>query len=393
MKNKKSSFSTEFTDNHREPQRKNHVNLLIMKIMVQIIFLMVFSFCAVAQTDTIAHGTTGNLSWVLTRDSTLTINGSGAMANYGTNDMPWYSNKNKIKSVVIGDEVTTIGKYAFYAFNGIESVKIGNSVTKIGEIAFYGCKDLVSINIPNSVRTIETAAFDGCGLTSVIIGNSVVEIWGYVFRNCTALASMIVNAIVPPTSFAPTNIIFEGVDATIPIYVPCNSLNAYKTSSAWSYFTNFVINVSTIPDIPAVTQNGNVLTSSSPTGNQWYINDTAILGATSQNHTCTQIGTYFVEVTNEYKCSSKSENINVTVLGIAGTNGIRSIQIYPNPTSGQLRVTSNELRENTVVEIFDIVGKCHLLLVTCNGIIDISHLSAGMYFLKIDGKVYKVIKQ
>ena len=33
------------------------------------------------------------------------------------------------------------------------------------------------------------------------------------------------------------------------------------------------------------------------------------------------------------------------------------VRIYPNPTTGKLRITNYELRENTVIEIFDIYGK------------------------------------
>jgi hypothetical protein len=69
------------------------------------------------------------------------------------------------------------------------------------------------------------------------------------------------------------------------------------------------------------------------------------------------------------------------------------LQIYPNPTTGQLRISNYELRDDTVIELFDVVGKCYVSRVTCNEIIDISHLANGMYFLKIDGKVFKVVKE
>ena len=71
------------------------------------------------------------------------------------------------------------------------------------------------------------------------------------------------------------------------------------------------------------------------------------------------------------------------------------VKIYPNPTNSQLTIKNYELRENTVIEIFDIVGKkqnaeCRKQ----NGVIeiDIFHLSNGMYFLKIDNKTVKIIK-
>jgi hypothetical protein len=70
------------------------------------------------------------------------------------------------------------------------------------------------------------------------------------------------------------------------------------------------------------------------------------------------------------------------------------LRVFPNPTSGRLRVVSYELQENMSIEIYDVVGK---KLSTFNfqlstNEIDISHLANGMYFLKIDGKTVKIIK-
>ena len=68
-----------------------------------------------------------------------------------------------------------------------------------------------------------------------------------------------------------------------------------------------------------------------------------------------------------------------------------SIKIYPNPTMGQLRITNYELRENTVIEIFDIYGRKFPSFGGA-GEVDISHLANCMYFIKIDNKVIKIIK-
>jgi len=81
------------------------------------------------------------------------------------------------------------------------------------------------------------------------------------------------------------------------------------------------------------------------------------------------------------------------------------LKVYPNPTSGQLTIR-NEKSEVRNVEIYDIVGRnvgadlrvCPEQQGEHAGSpqqikIDISHLAAGMYFLKVDGKVFKVIKQ
>ena len=176
-----------------------------------------------------SSGTTGDCTWTLDNNGTLTISGNGAMGDYdydyyGGNFIttaPWGAN---IKTVVIKDGVTSIGSSAFYGCTGLTSVTIPNSVTSIGNYAFEGCTGLRSVHItdiaawcniafsnyssnpllnahnlylngvpvinlviPNSVTSIGSSAFCGCtGLTSVTIPNSVTSIGSYVFYRCSA---------------------------------------------------------------------------------------------------------------------------------------------------------------------------------------------------------------
>ena len=58
------------------------------------------------------------------------------------------------ENVIIPNEVTEIGKGAFYSRYEITSVSIPNSVKIIGEEAFWGCNSLVSIVVPSSVTSI-----------------------------------------------------------------------------------------------------------------------------------------------------------------------------------------------------------------------------------------------
>ena len=77
------------------------------------------------------------------------------------------------------------GNSPFYNIKTLKSVTIGNSVTSIGSSVFSGCTGLTSITIPNSVTSIGGSAFSGCtGLTSVTIGNSVTSIGDYAFEGC-----------------------------------------------------------------------------------------------------------------------------------------------------------------------------------------------------------------
>ena len=126
---------------------------------------------------------------------TLTIQGSGAMKdNSSESSVPWYSYRTNIKTVIIEDGVTSIGRDAFYGCSGLTSVTIPNSVTSIGEYAFYYCKGLTSATIPNSVTSIGNGIFWGCsGLTSVTIPNSVTSIGYGAFSSCSSLTAIMVE--------------------------------------------------------------------------------------------------------------------------------------------------------------------------------------------------------
>ena len=162
-------------------------------------------------------GTCGdNLTWTLS-NGTLTISGTGAMADYSSyTDVPWYYDRSSIQSIVISDSVTSIGISAFRNCSSLTSVTIPNRVTSIGRSAFNGCSSLTSVTIGVSVTSIGDFAFFGCSsLTSVtinsdaivtsfynlsnifgsqvtkyIIGDNVKGIGNYAFYNCSSLTSV-----------------------------------------------------------------------------------------------------------------------------------------------------------------------------------------------------------
>ena len=96
-----------------------------------------------------------------------------------------------LKSVTIPNSVTSIGDDALSYCSGLTSVTIGNIVTSIGGDAFSYCSGLSTVTIPNSVISIGSRAFENCsGLTSVSIGNNVTSIGGGAFSCCSGLTSI-----------------------------------------------------------------------------------------------------------------------------------------------------------------------------------------------------------
>ena len=94
-----------------------------------------------------------------------------------------------------GNDVTSIGNYAFLDCTNLTSVTIPDSVTNIGSSAFQNCSGLTSVTIPDSVEYINDSAFYGCtGLTgTLVIPDSVTEIGWQVFQGCSGLTNVTIS--------------------------------------------------------------------------------------------------------------------------------------------------------------------------------------------------------
>jgi hypothetical protein len=137
---------------------------------------------------------------------------------------------------IIPDTITSIGNYAFYDCRGLTGVTIPDSVTSIGMQAFNYCSTLPSIIIPDSVESIGASGFTYDNrLATVSIGSGVASIGRSAFYGCRGLTSITVEATTPPSLGADA---FDYTNNTFIIYVPAESVNAYKTASGWSTYAS-----------------------------------------------------------------------------------------------------------------------------------------------------------
>ena len=149
-----------------------------------------------------------------------------------------------LESVVIPDGVTSIGYGAFQRCESLTSVDIPAGVTTIEATAFSACYSLTSVDIPAGVTIITSSVFSGTGLTSIEIPEDVVTIDYHAFRECTGLAAVTCYAVTPPElrDYA----FMDNADGRI-IYVPAESVDAYKKAAGWSTYADAIVSIPANP--------------------------------------------------------------------------------------------------------------------------------------------------
>jgi len=142
------------------------------------------------------------------------------------------------------------------------------------------------------------------------------------------------------------------------------------------------------PAVPAeITVNGNELsTVNTHESYQWYLNGTAIPGATNRSHIVDTNGFYSVKVVNPHGCTDSSDVYPVTNVSVSSLSaGGRAVTVYPNPAHGTVYVAA---AVPVSVQISSMEGKA-VLQHQQAGAIDISGLADGIYLMQVrtDGRL------
>ena len=132
-----------------------------------------------------------------------------------------------------------------------------------------------------------------------------------------------------------------------------------------------------------ITASGWTLTAPQGTSWQWYLNNTLIPNVTSQTFEASSEGSYTVETTNEFDCTSISES--VFLVGVNELNDF-AVSLYPNPmtTFSTLQLPSGNHSVLLVNALGEIVQQWNNA--KSNVRIDRDALSGGIYFLKIQNE-------
>ena len=140
------------------------------------------------------------------------------------------------------------------------------------------------------------------------------------------------------------------------------------------------------PAIPTIGLSGSVLSSTSSTTYQWYLNGQPISGATSQTYSATTPGIYVVRITDANGCVYQYSKGFKYSSGSTGFNEIDlsdEMTAYPNPTQGMIALKNIEkFGAEFQVRVMDQSGKV-LLQIRNASSLNLSHLPNGIYFIEV----------
>ena len=132
-----------------------------------------------------------------------------------------------LNAVTIPNIVTSIKNYAFQNCYSLSVITIPNSVISITKGAFYDCRSLNAATIPDSIRSIEESAFQNCySLSAVIIPDKVTSIGNSAFQNCYSLSAV----TIPDKVTSIGNSAFSGCRSLSAITIP-NSIRSIEESA------------------------------------------------------------------------------------------------------------------------------------------------------------------
>jgi hypothetical protein len=152
------------------------------------------------------------------------------------------------------------------------------------------------------------------------------------------------------------------------------------------------VTVNPVPPTPTITNNAGILTSSSPSDNQWYQTNTLLSGETNQTLTPTASGSYSVVVSNIFGCTSSSLPISYTLVstGISSEQTSESVILFPNPATTLTTIAiESEQADFVEIRLISLDGKILSqeaveLSTGQNAVtLNLNNVSKGVYFVSV----------
>lgn len=151
---------------------------------------------------------------------------------------PYYDSRENCNAIITTSQNPYFTPNTLIA--GCKTTIIPNSVAEIGDNAFYNSA-LKSITIPTGTTKIGRSAFNNSILlSSITLPATLIEISDWAFADCLSLNTIICYAIEPPTISSNTFFGSNPIYNNPTIYVPAESVEAYKNAEHWKWFTKIL---------------------------------------------------------------------------------------------------------------------------------------------------------
>ena len=120
----------------------------------------------------------------------------------------------------------------------MKSIEIPGGVAHINQLAFCHCISLENVKINEGVKIFFEGAFNACtSLKSVELPSTVTSIQLNTFQGCTSLESVYCKAKAAPKLGEK---VFDNISPAAKIYVPMESVDAYKKADGWKTYANMI---------------------------------------------------------------------------------------------------------------------------------------------------------
>jgi hypothetical protein len=238
------------------------------------------------------------------------------------------------------------------------------------------------------VNTIPSQAATPTGISSYCLGDPS-GIYTTTGANGATSYQWVLHPIaagtVPGTGNSTTVNWTPGWTGTAWIYV-----RGINGCGSGTYSDSLLITIHPLPTQPVISQNGGTLSSSYPTGNQWYYNGSTLSGETNQDYIPIINGDYYVIYTDGNGCWSSSDTLNVNSVSVQEYNNHFILDIFPNPNNGKFTINFSVPSSGEIsLEIINGLGSAIFRMdnVDINKFgqlhLDISGESSGIYFMII----------
>lgn len=239
-----------------------------------------------------------------------------------------------------------------------------------------------SLDATLTVMPAVTPSISVSGPTNVCENDSIVGVAVPTNGGASASYTWFVAGVGPVGAdsvlFVPSGVLVAGTYT-----VTCQLISSAMCASPTTVLSSpIVVTVNAAPAVPIISQNVNMLSTTSYASYQWYYEDTTMLG-TDSSQVGTLNGNYSVVVTNAAGCSTMSGEYPFTFTGINTYAANDAISVFPNPSSTGVFTYTLDNRASVIV--YNILGKQVLNTEAGRGthIVDLSGQPDGSYFMSI----------